>query len=83
MLKDIQITDGVVRETRDDGTAYISPIEAYDAIEAETARIFIVSKVLDTNNPLSFEEKDRLFDCLKIIHEVIEREINDSAINAI
>lgn len=82
-MKDIQITDGIIHETWEDGTTYVSPIEVYGAEEAENAKKFILGRVLDTNNPLSFEEKDRLVECLKIMNEVIEREINNSAINSI
>lgn len=82
-MKDIQITDGVIRETWEDGATYISPIGAYSAEEAEKVKKFILGRLLDTNNHPSFEEKDRLVECLKTMNEVIEREINNSAINSI
>jgi len=83
MLKDIQIGDGVIYETWDDGTVYPSPIEAYSTEEAGKVKKFILDRVLDTNNRPSFEEKDRLFGCLRVMNEIIEKEINDSAINSI
>lgn len=82
-MKDIQITDGVVYETSDDGTTYVSPTEVYCAQEAEKAKKFILGKLLDTSNHPSFEEKDRLFDCLRIMNEIIEKEINCAACNSI
>ena len=82
-MKDIQIVDGVIHETWDDGTTYVSPIEAYSAEEAGKAKRFILDRILDTNNHPSFEEKDRLVDCLRVMNEIIEKEINDSAVNSI
>lgn len=82
-VKDIQITGGVVYETWDDGTTYISPIEAYGAEEAGKAKKFILDQLLDTNNHPSFEEKDRLVECLRTMNKIIEKEINCAACNSV